>query len=163
MSEARSTFIIDYIDELSRGRSRIDSVIGSWDRGGFQKLASTILSAVACASVPPTVPQIGRSLGHPRQTVQRHVDALVEKGLVAMIDNPDHKTAKRLVPTAEGQALYDRFNAASLAWAEEFAQSFDPAALKTMVETMRAIRHKLEDVARHREAGSGSDPEAAAA
>ena len=47
-----------------------------------------VLSAVAGALSPPTVPQIGRSLGHPRQVIQRIADALVARGLIGFEDNP---------------------------------------------------------------------------
>ncbi|MCK9543338.1 MAG: MarR family transcriptional regulator [Novosphingobium sp.] len=151
MTRTGSELIIDYVDELARGRSRIDSVIGGIMDDGLQGLARTILSAIVRAASPPTVPQIGRSLGYPRQTVLRHVEALADAGLVTLIDNPDHKTAKRLVPTERGKAIYDCRNQASMAWAETFAEEFNRADLETMVATMRAIRARLEALARERE------------
>jgi len=148
MQKSAADLFIDYIDELSRGRSRLDSMLARLDCDDLLGLASKVLTAVVRAATPPTVPQIGRSLGYPRQTVQRHVDALVERGLVETVDNPDHKTARHLLPTAAGRALYAERNEVSLAWARDFAADFDGAALEKMVATMRAIRHKLEEDSR---------------
>ena len=66
---------------------------------GLGETEMTVLNAVAEAPSPPTVPQIGRALGHPRQVIQRAANALITAGLIATRDNPDHKRAVLLIPT----------------------------------------------------------------
>lgn len=149
MESSGPELLIAYIDELSRGKSRINSALAAYmPSGASQGLERTILVAVVRAKTPPTVPQIGRSLGYPRQSVQHHVDTLIAEGLIRAVDNPDHKTAKRLEPTDAGKHAFERSNEAALRWAEAFASGLDLRDLETMVATMREIRRKLEMAAR---------------
>ena len=50
-----------------------------------------------------TVAQIARVRGMARQPVQRIADALVEEGLASFKDNPKHRRARLLAPTAPGR------------------------------------------------------------
>jgi DNA-binding MarR family transcriptional regulator len=137
--------MIQLIDEMQRTRGRLASVTHAFsDPGGPVGLAMTVLTAVVRASHPPTVPQIGRSLGYPRQTVQRQAEDLVERGLIAFIDNPDHKRARRLVATGTGQATQDRASVRSLDWAANITQGLDPNDLAGAVAVLRTIRGRIE-------------------
>jgi DNA-binding MarR family transcriptional regulator len=145
--------LTEYFDEMLRGTPRLSAASDLFvPENGPKGLAMTVLTAVVRAERPPTVPQIGRSLGYPRQTIQRHVDTLIDDGLVEAIDNPDHKRAKRLEPTSAGRALYKQSHRASLAWAKEFTADLDAEDMATTLRTMRAIRAKLEAIARGRKA-----------
>lgn len=144
--------IIQFIDEMTRGRSRLTSVIARMQKDArYKGLAATVLTAVVRAGTPPTVPQIGRSLGLPRQTIQRHVDQLVADGMVRLVHNPDHKRAMRLEATDAGRACYARSNDATKQWAVDFVEGMDRDALAKTVATMREIRKKLETEARHQD------------
>lgn len=50
-----------------------------------------------------TVPQMARALGFSRQNVQVTVNALLEKGLVLALKNPDHKTSPFLALSESGR------------------------------------------------------------
>lgn len=65
-----------------------------------------VLAGMCGAADPQTVAALGRSLGHPRQVIQRAADALVAGGLAAQERNPAHRRAFLLVPTASGRALH---------------------------------------------------------
>jgi len=146
---SRPELLIQLIDEVQRTKARLGTVAVDFnDPGGPTGLTMTILTAVTRALHPPTVPQIGRSLGYPRQTVQRHADQLVELGLIEAVENPDHKRAPRLMATEAGQALHARANARSLAWARTFTADIDPEKLATTVATLQTIRAKIERQAR---------------
>src|SRR5690242_20280581 len=94
---------VEMIDEVLRMGGRIRSMFGEVNAGaGLSAMETTVLTAVVEARFPPTVPQIGRSLGHPRQVIQRAVNALLERGYLDTSDNPEHKRARLLTPTAEG-------------------------------------------------------------
>ncbi len=140
--------MIQLIDEIVRGRSRLPGSETFYDRAELQGLAGTVLTAVVLATHPPTVPQIGRSLGYPRQTIQRQADLLVEQGLVRFIDNPDHKRAHRLIATENARALHLAADGRSRSWAARFTADISAEALATTVETLRLIRHRLEHEAR---------------
>jgi len=141
--------LIQLIDEMTRGRTRFASVTRAF-RGPqeLDSLSRTVLTAVAMAPHPPTVPQIGRSLGYPRQTIQRQADLLAGMGLVSFIENPDHKRARRLAPTAQGAAWQDEASRLSREWAAVFTRDIPSRRLADTVETLRMIRERLETEAR---------------
>lgn len=148
-----AVLLTEYFDEMLRGTPRLSGVSDRFvPEGGPKGLAMTVLTAVVRAERPPTVPQIGRSLGYPRQTIQRHADTLVTDGLIETADNPDHKRARRLLPTQAGRDVYARSHAASLAWAERFTADIGSEELAAALRTMRKIRAKLEAVAREGQA-----------
>jgi DNA-binding MarR family transcriptional regulator len=141
--------MIALIDEIIRGQTRIALVYDL--AGGLQDLNKTgrsVLTAVVRATTPPTVPQIGRSLGYPRQTIQRHAEELVGLGFVEFVDNPDHKRAKRLVATHAGAAWYAEAHRRALDWAAKFTCGLDPEDLATAVGVLRQVRQRLERQAR---------------
>ena len=139
-----SQFVI-LMDELARIRGRIGTAFSAARKG--EKLTEVewvVFNAVAGAALPPTVPQIGRSLGHARQVVQRAATRLVDRGLAAWIDNPDHKRAQRLVTTVEGQALKARADAEGLRTAAALVEGLDPALIDSTARSVRSIREHLE-------------------
>jgi DNA-binding MarR family transcriptional regulator len=133
------------VDEVLRCHGRLLTAtagIGAEDAlTGAQLL---VLTAVVRADRPPTVPQIGRSLGHSRQAVQRLADALVERGLIETLENPDHKRARRLVATADGEGAYARSNDRSRGWAAQVTEGMDPTELATATAILRRLRRRLE-------------------
>ena len=66
---------------------------------------------------PKTVAQIARAWSLARQSVQRVADLLERDGLIAYEDNPAHRRASLVVPTAEGRAALGRIQKAQRAWA----------------------------------------------
>ena len=83
------------------------------------------------ARQPPTVPKIGRSLGHSRQAIQRTVDNLVALGLLwPGVENDQHEDR----PSGRGDARRPRHAACASAseWADgrtEIGASAPPADL----------------------------------
>lgn len=105
MSE-RFTEFERFADEVARLRGRMRALYADTRAAsGLPEMELTVLTAVVNAAAPPTVAQIGRSLGHPRQVVQRAANRLVELGLAAFADNPDHKRASLIVASDAGRAL----------------------------------------------------------
>src|SRR5690349_13099555 len=94
------------IDEVKRGHGRLMSRwTGPRMPGEPEGVGWLVLTAAVLAVQPPTVPQIGRSLGYPRQTIQRQAELLAARGLLDFVDNPDHKRARRIVATPAGVAM----------------------------------------------------------
>lgn len=148
-SPSPAELLTDLIDEVIRGHTRMALLHEL--AGGSDELNATgraVLTAVVRAATPPTVPQIGRSLGYPRQTIQRQAEDLARLGFVAFVDNPDHKRAKLLVATPAGAAWYDRANRLALDWAAGFTAGLDPNALTNAIATLREVRQRLERAAR---------------
>jgi DNA-binding MarR family transcriptional regulator len=145
MSQNGAPLLIELLDEVHRLRGRFISVLtdirSSIDLSPTENMT---LSAVVNASRPPTVPQIGRSLGHPRQVIQRAVDRLIERALVEAIGNPDHKRAHLLVATPQGQALHGDAHARALVMAARVVDGMDTQALADAVATLRVVRTRLQ-------------------
>ena len=57
----------------------------------------------ALKNAPLPVPRIADIMGLTRQSVQRSVNILFERGLVSFAANPAHKKAKLVMLTAKGQ------------------------------------------------------------
>lgn len=144
MSSAAS-LVPALVDEVLRTRGRLLSATASFGAdAGLSGAQTLVLVAVARAPQPPTVPQIGRSLGHTRQAVQRVVDALAANGFVEFVENPDHKRARRLVVTDRGRAAHAAADARSRQWARQATTGLPPGDLATTIATLRALRVRLE-------------------
>lgn len=137
---------IELVDEIARSRGRTDLAFRSIRAAhGLTEVESIVLTAVTHAQRPSTVPQIGRALGHPRQVIQRAADALAARGLMEWRDNPDHKRARLLVPTAQGVAMREGDDAEGLRLAAQLTQGIAPELIARAVADLRAIRMGLTE------------------
>lgn len=137
--------LIGLIDATSRLRGRLKSAFaGSAEDLGLNEMEMTVLNAVTEARTPPTVPQIGRALGHPRQVIQRAANALVESGMIAVSANPDHKRAVLLIATPAGEALKHEADARGHAIASQLLRSLDAALVIEANELLETLRKQLD-------------------
>jgi DNA-binding MarR family transcriptional regulator len=90
---------------------------------------------------PLPVAEIARrvGLGLARQSVQRVADLLVEKRWAVYRDNPAHRRAKLLEPTAEGRRAVDRLAAAQHAWADAVGKEVGHDELRRALDVVRQI------------------------
>jgi DNA-binding MarR family transcriptional regulator len=114
------------------------------DLSGIETLT---LIAIAHAPAPPTVPQVGRSLGHPRQVIQRAVRVLEQRGLVRLCPNPGHKRAALLVATDLGREVGRAVDAQSAEIIADLADDLetDLATLRRMGDGLIALRHRIDE------------------
>lgn len=137
--------LVGLVDEVSRLNGRLKSLFADSRRTvGLGQSDSMVLNAVVEADRPPTVPQIGRSLGFPRQLVQRAANALVTQGLIETLPNPDHKRAPLLSPTAAGVALKRQADAEAERIASALAGVIDQAAVRSAAVALRGVRKQIE-------------------
>jgi DNA-binding MarR family transcriptional regulator len=137
--------LVGLIDEISRLNGRLKSTFAAVRRAaGLNESEMMVLNAVVEAERLPTVAQIGRSLGNPRQLVQRAANALLAGGLIEAAPNPDHKRAALLRATASGIALKRKADARADEVAGGMAASLDPAAVRAVTHELRALRKQLE-------------------
>ena len=149
--------LIAVVDEVSRLRGRLRDLFERVEYSSdLTRLQSMVLAAVLEAPVPPTVPQIGRSLGHPRQVVQRAANDLVALGLLEKAPNPDHKRAQLLVATDNARFLKQQSDKVALALADEVMREFGRGKSEKLAATLRAFRTFLE--ARQRDEETASPP-----
>ncbi len=139
----------NFADEVARLRGRIRALFAETrSHSGLAEMELTVLTAVTNAISPPTAAQIGRSLGHPRQVVQRAANRLAETGLIAFCENPDHKRASLLVATEAGRELKANDHKRSEAVTQALLQRVEPAAFADAARRLHAIRAEIEAMLR---------------
>ena len=141
-----------FADEVARLRGRMRALFAETRaESGLPEMELMVLTAVVNAAAAPTVAQIGRSLGHPRQVVQRAANRLAELGLVTFADNPDHKRASLIVAAEAGRALKAEDHARAQAVTRAVMARIDAAAFADAAARMHAIRTEIEAYLRERE------------
>jgi DNA-binding MarR family transcriptional regulator len=143
-AESRNA-LIGLVDEVTRLHGRLKSTFAASRReAGLNESEMTVLNAVVEAQTPPTVPQIGRSMGQPRQLIQRAANALVDAGLIETAPNPDHKRAVLLRATEQGTRLKREADVRADAIAAELSADMDIEAAQAATQALRAVRKQLE-------------------
>lgn len=98
-----------------------------------------VLAALRYSPVPLPAASIARNMGLTRQAVQRIIDLLAERGLIAFEDNPHHQRAKLVVLTPTGTA--------TVTGAEQAVAPFDQAiADRVGAERIRDAIRILEEM-----------------
>jgi len=133
------------VDAVHRIRGRLREPFQAAHTGtGLSDMEITVLTAVYEAEQAPTVPRIGRSLGHPRQVIQRAANALIEQGLITLQDNPDHKRASLLAMTEKGVAVKQATKAETDAITASLMDAVDADAVRQATQLLNAIRQQIE-------------------
>lgn len=118
MTSPKNDPFIALITEIFRIHGRFRLLFqGSAGSTGLTRIQNAVLATVIETQHPRTVAQLGRSLGHPRQVIQRTTNELIDRGLLGMQDNPADRRAKVVVPTPDGLALKSTADA----WAKEIS------------------------------------------
>ena len=149
MLSSRFTDFERFADEVARVRGRMEALFSDTRaETGLSRMEMTVLTAVVNAVRPPTVAKIGRSLGHPRQVVQRAANRLAASGLIIFADNPEHKRASLILPTADGRKVKaaDHLRAANVT--EAVLARIDEAEFAAAADQLHAIRLEMENFLR---------------
>ena len=103
-----------------------------------------VLGAIALSQTEMTVPQIARTMGQTRQSVQRIADSMSDTGLLMYRNNPAHKRAKLLSLTEEGKKIFDALQKLQSPWANHSAKDISIPDLKIAVSVIRHLIEKFE-------------------
>ncbi len=143
--------LVQLVDEVARLQGRLQSVFAEVQQGsGLKTMEDLVLNAIVEADHPPTVPQIGRSLGHPRQVIQRAVNSLLEEGYLEKQPNPDHKRAPIFTLTGKGQTLKQRSDVQALEIADAFLERIAGQRCEELALGLKEVRRAMEAFARER-------------
>jgi DNA-binding MarR family transcriptional regulator len=114
---------------------------------GLSGIEVLTLFAIAHAAGPPTVPQVGRLLGRPRQVIQRAVRVLENEGLVQALPNPGHKRAALLAATERGRELGARIDAQGATIIARLVDGLDLDLdmLAVMREGLMTLRRRIDE------------------
>lgn len=114
------------------------------DSVNLSGMEALTLYAIVNSDKPVTVPQIGRSLGHARQVIQRAARELERRGLVETRENPGHKRAALLVSTAAGRELKLGFDMAGQEVAKTLAGDMDLETIRATTAGLHQLRRNVE-------------------
>jgi len=147
--QASRSWPVDLFDEIVRLHGRFKSTFADFrSDSGLTESELMVLNAVLEAEQPPTMSQIGRSVGHSRQFIQRAANSLMRQGLIETQENPDHKRAALLIPTASARELKREMNSRAEAIAKALRHQIDADAVREAIQSLRAVRRAME--AHHR-------------
>ncbi len=108
-------------------------------RHGLSSARWKILGALINSKNPLTVPQIARSMGQTRQSVQRLVEAMHINGLLELFHNPNHKRAKLIALSKKGTKIYFEIMEDQIPWANNNAAHLDKKDLEKTLLTLKKI------------------------
>lgn len=146
--------LVGLSDELIRLNGRLKTLFAAARRhAGLGDSELGVLNSVVEAENPPTVSQIGRSIGQPRQMIQRAANALVKAGLIGTLPNPDHKRAVLLRATTRGFAVKREVDGKADETAKALWAGSDDDGVREATLALRSIRQKLEAQLRKSETG----------
>lgn len=146
--DARVAELVVILGEANRVAGRCLQIFSQIREAcGLSGIEVLTLIAIAHAAKPPTVPQVGRSLGHPRQVIQRAVRVLEDQGLVQPLPNPGHKRAALLVATDKGHDLGQRIDAQAAEVIASLADGLDLdlATLNALSEGLLVLRDRIDE------------------
>ena len=133
----------DMLAEVFRLRARLlESAEDIAARAGLTSARWQILGAVEHAPAP--VAQVARNMGLSRQAVQETADAMERDGLIEFIDNPDHKRARLMVPTAKARKALDALRPRQSQFASLMGARHSLEDLQTTLDVLRKARAMLE-------------------
>lgn len=92
---------------------------------------------------PATVPAIAERLDLARQGIQRHVNDLVELGLVESRANPAHRRSVLIAPTPAGAARFERIRADELGRLDRMAAECTADEVAAAVKVLQALNRDV--------------------
>ncbi len=101
-----------------------------------------VLGVIASGAAP--VAHVARLVGLTRQSVQQLADAMEADGLIAYGDNPHHKRARLMRPTARALAALARLRPREIAFANLMGNGHSQAALESALDLLRQTRGTIE-------------------
>lgn len=112
-----------------------------------------VLDALERADGQATVAEIGRMMGLTRQSVQRSVDRLADRGLAIGLDNPAHKRAPLIALTQEGRSILQSIHVRELVSRKKVLACLEPTEAARATQLVVAFAQELE-----RQAQDGGTP-----
>ncbi|MCR5979212.1 MarR family transcriptional regulator [Gordonia jinghuaiqii] len=101
-----------------------------------------VLGAILGQPLP--VAAIARAMGITRQSVQRTADLLAADGLVEFRDNPAHRRARLLAPTAAGLAAVRAIDPGHRVAADRLSEILDADRWRQALDALRDLSAALD-------------------
>lgn len=146
---AKRTAVADRVTELILETFRLNGrLLAAGDRLtgdlGLTSARWQVMGAVEMAAEPLSVAQIARSMGLTRQAVQRVANDLAAEGLVAYAENPQHRRAKLVRMTGQGEAVLKAVQRRQADWANRLSDGLAAKSIDQALATLAALRERLD-------------------
>ena len=139
----KGTIFRDVLTELFLLRAvMLDSAERLTAPVGLTSARWQILGAIEAAPAP--VAHVARGLGLTRQAVQETADAMERDGLITFIDNPDHKRARLMSPTAKARKALDYLRPRQLQFANMLGAAHSLDTLRATLDVLQKSRALIE-------------------
>jgi DNA-binding MarR family transcriptional regulator len=102
-----------------------------------------VLGAIALQDKPAPVVRLAENMGLTRQSVQRVTDDLADAGLVNFAENPNHRRAKLVKLTRQGEALYSAASRRQGPWAQRLRAGISTKEIEAATQTLARLRERL--------------------
>jgi DNA-binding MarR family transcriptional regulator len=106
-----------------------------------------VMGALGFAGESLSVPTIARRMGLTRQSVQRNIDLLIERGLVSLETNPRHRRSALARLTEAGRSMLDRIEARDHPLSLRIAVEIGDARVADALRVLRELNAILEQAA----------------
>ena len=90
---------------------------------------------------PQTVPSLAQTRSVARQTMQKIVDRLVQRGWLALVANPRHQRSWLVAVSPAGRQLFDRMRARELELLSSVTLPVPVSELRRATKTLDALSH----------------------
>jgi DNA-binding MarR family transcriptional regulator len=142
---------------LTTGRPAVDLLIGEVFRlnGALGTAGDALCAPLGLSSArwqimgtislldAATVSELARKIGLTRQSVQRVVTELANEQYVELIDNPEHKRAKKVVLSKKGQHAHNSITAIWKPISERLNARFDSELLTSTAQILADLREEF--------------------
>jgi DNA-binding MarR family transcriptional regulator len=98
----------------------------------------------ATATSPASVAQISRMMGLTRQAVQRQADILERQKLIRYENNPDHRRAKLVCLTEEGQRVLERITKKQVQWARKIVMGTPALEIERALQLIKKLSDRVD-------------------
>jgi DNA-binding MarR family transcriptional regulator len=109
---------------------------------------------------PSTVPRMARMRPVSRQHIQRIVDELLERGLVRLDANPDHKRSSLVSLTQKGRATFHSMLASEIAAFDHLARGLSRGEIATARKVLQQLTTRLDAMLAEQPGATGDDEDA---
>jgi DNA-binding MarR family transcriptional regulator len=146
------------IGEMMLANGRLKSVFAEAVADtGLRSMPYQAFTLIADAASPPTVPELGRMLGHPRQVMQRAVNELIAAGLIEAAPNPHHKRMRLLRLTPAGERFKQASDVRVIGTAKALLKHVDNDRCRRIARELGALRQEIDAYLSEAEALSNAD------
>jgi DNA-binding MarR family transcriptional regulator len=94
-----------------------------------------------------TVSELAKRIGLTRQSVQRVITELANEQFVELIDNPEHKRARKVMLSKKGRHAHHTITAIWKPISERLSARFDPELLNYTVHVLADLRDEFRSIA----------------